>query len=289
MTQTELPPEGLDLLNPDVTTEEEIAQFRSFYAYAKKEQNKSYEFWLEFRPDVLKRHKARTATYHVGPPSPCGALAALHQYIITAFSDGIEYEFELARTMGAGKTDIIDVVSIAFIHSGHPGMYLVHEHANWLRSFDGDRRPGAFPPNWYFDPNAFDSGMDFSTMECTRDDIDQLCAWYERRIGEVPRHVRWLGKERPKLLKAYRNRYEHAIRDSLPAQMMPYLMLHYNVTRGSRAGIRENVLLGQSLGMTRTQVLNAVCSAVLHAGDEAFEVVDEVAGDVIESLPDDAD
>lgn len=283
-----LPPEGLNLLRPDVTTDEEIRQFRDFYSFAKKEQNKSYEFWLEFRPDVLKRHKLRTAAYHIGPPVACGALAALHQYIITAFNDGIEYEFELARTMGAGKTDILDVVSIAFIHSGHPGMYLVHEHSGWLRELADERRSDAFPTDWHYDPHAFDSGMDYSAMECSKEDLERLYTWYEKTIGEIPRHVAWLGKERPKLLKAYRNRYEHAIRDSLPAQMMPYLMLHYNVSRGSREGIRENVLLGRALGMTRPQVLNAVCSAMLHAGEEVFEVVDEVAGDLIAGLPDDA-
>lgn len=286
MSTTELPSDGLDLLRPDVTTDDEIAQFRSFYELVKKEQNYSYEFWLEFRPDVLKRHKARTATYTEGPPDACAALAALHQYIVTAFDDGIGYEFELARTMGASKTDLLDVISIAFIHSGHPGMYLVSRHASFLREFEAPGRRDAFPANWKFEPHAFDSGMDYSSMECDKRDVDKLLSWYERTTGEVPRHVTWLAKERPRLLKAYRNRYEHAIRDSLPAQMMPYLMLHYNVSRGFGEGIRENILLGRALGMTRPQVLNAICSAVLHAGEEAFTLVDEVAGDIIESLPD---
>lgn len=285
MSTTALPPEGLDLLRPDVTTSEEIAVFRAFYDQVKKEQNLSYEFWLEFRPDVLKRHKARTATYTEGPPTACSALAALHQYIVTAFDDGIGYELELARTMGASRSDMLDVISVAFIHSGHPGMYLVSRHAEFLRRFEGEGRADAFPANWHFDPHAFDSGMDYGSMDCSKQDIARLVGWYERTIGEVPRHVTWLAKERPKLLKAYRNRYEHAIRDSLPAQMMPYLMLHYNVSRGFGEGIRENVLLGRALGMTRSQVLNAICSAVLHAGEEAFTVVDEVAGDVIAGLP----
>lgn len=286
MTQTELPPEGMDLLHPDVTSAEEIAQFRAFYDFAKKEQNLSYEFWLEFRPDVLKRHKLRTATYHEGPPDACGALAALHQYVITAFDDGIGYELELAKTMGASRTDMLDVISVAFIHSGHPGMYLVSRHADFFRSREATRQAPAFPSNWHFDPHAFDSGIDYTSMTCTKADVAALCGWYEQTIGEVPRRVWWLGRERPNLLKAYRNRYEHAIRDSLPAQMMPYLKLHYNVTRGFGEGIRENVLLARALGMTRTQVLNAICSAVLHAGEEAFTVVDAVAGDLIESLPD---
>jgi len=283
---TKLPPDGLDLLTPDVTTDAEIEQFRAFYSYAKKAQNKSYEFWLEFRPDVLKRHKARTATYYVGPPAPCGALAALHQYIITAFDDGIGYEFQLAQTMGASRSDIIDTISVAFIHSGHPGMYLVSRHTDWLRDFEEMTPSGAFPDNWGFDPHAFDSGMDWTEMHCSEEDIARLLGWYEQTIGEVPRYVAWLAENRPDLLKAYRNRYEHAIRDSLPAQMMPYLNLHYNVFRGFEEGIRENVLLGRALGMTRQQILNAICSAVLHTGAEGFGIVERCTEGLLETFPD---
>jgi hypothetical protein len=280
-----LPADGMNLLVPDVTTEEEISQFRAFYSVAKKAQNLSYEFWLEFRPDVLKRHKSRTATYYVGARAPIGAMAALHQYIITAFDDGIGYELQLAQTLGASRTDLLDLISIAFIHSGHPGMYLVSRHADFLRDFETHDRSHAYPSNWYFDPQVLASGMDYSSMEATPADCRHLVDWYERVIGEVPRHVRFLASHRPDLLKAYRNRYEHAIRDSLPVQMMPYLMLHYNVVRGSSDGIRENVLLARALGMTKEQVLNAICSAVLHAGEEAFTVVDLAVGDLLDSFP----
>lgn len=286
MSTVELPPDGMNLLEPDVTTDEEIAQFRKFYAFAKKEQNKSYEFWLEFRPDVLKRHKLRTATRTVGPGYPLPALAALHQYVISGFSDGIGYEIELARTMGARRGDILDTISVAFIHSGHPGMYEVTRHTDALRNYT--EVPGAerFPPNWSFDPGAFDSGMDYSVREATPEDLRRLTDWYEQVLGEVPKNARFLAEHRPDLLKAYRNRYEHAIRESLPAQMLPFLMLHYNVVRGFRDGIRENALLAKALGMTRPQVLNAICLAELHGGGEVFDVVAEAAGDVLAQLPD---
>jgi hypothetical protein len=286
VSTVELPPDGMNLLEPDVTTDEEIAQFRKFYAFAKKEQNKSYEFWLEFRPDVLKRHKLRTATRTVGPGYPLPALAALHQYVITGFSDGIGYEIELARTMGARRGDILDTISVAFIHSGHPGMYEATRHADALRNYT--EVPGAerFPPSWSFDPGVFDSGMDYSVREATPEDLRRLTDWYERVLGEVPKNARFLAEHRPDLLKAYRNRYEHAIRESLPAQMLPFLMLHYNVVRGFADGIRENALLAKALGMTRPQVLNAICLAELHGGGEVFDVVAEAAGDVLAQLPD---
>lgn len=286
MSTVELPPDGMNLLEPDVTTEEEIAQFRKFYAFAKKEQNKSYEFWLEFRPDVLKRHKLRTATRTVGPGYPLPALAALHQYVISGFSDGIGYEIELARTMGARRGDILDTISVAFIHSGHPGMYQVTRHADALRNYTELPDAERFPPNWSFDPGAFDSGMDYSVREATPEDLRRLTDWYERVLGEVPKNARFLAEHRPDLLKAYRNRYEHAIRESLPAQMLPFLMLHYNAVRGFKDGIRENALLAKALGLTRPQVLNAICLAELHGGAEVFDVVAEAAGDVLAQLPD---
>jgi hypothetical protein len=162
----------------------------------------------------------------------------------------------------------------------------VSRHADWLRDFEEITPAGAFPANWAFDPHAFDSWMDWDEMRCSDEDITRLLAWYEQTIGEVPRYVHWLASHRPNLLKAYRNRYEHAIRDSLPAQMMPYLMLHYNVSRGFEEGIRENVLLGRALGMTRPQILNATCSAVLHAGAEAFAIVERCTEGLLETFPD---
>ena len=88
---------------------------------------------------------------------------------------------------------------------------------------------------------------------------------------QLPKPV--LAEHRPGLLKAYRDRYEHAIRDSLPKQMLPFLMLNYNVVRGFREGIRENVLLGRAMGMTQEQLLDAICSGVLHAGVNALGIV----------------
>jgi hypothetical protein len=93
--------------------------------------------------------------------------------------------------------------------------------------------------------------------------------------------VRFLAQHRPGLLKAYRDRYEHAIRDSLPKQMLPWLMLNYNVVRGFHEGIRENVLLGRALGMTKEQLLDAICFGVLHAGANALGIAEEAAGDLL--------
>ncbi|HEX3591906.1 MAG TPA: hypothetical protein VHV74_19970 [Pseudonocardiaceae bacterium] len=281
-------PGGLDLRQPEQVSAAELDKFREFYAATKGSMNRSYEFWLEFRPDVVKRHKARTVQWSYGEKDTTQILSMIHQYAIVGFADGVDYEIRLANKLGALRSDILDTLSIAFIHAGHPGMYPAGAAAAPLlrdyRAVQADRV--RFPKEWTFDPDAFRSGMDFTGMECTPADLAALTAWYQEKIGEVPRHVTFLAKYRPDLLKAYRNRYEHAISESLPAQMMPYLQLHYNTYRGFDDGIRENLLLARAFGMTRTQVLNAVLSAVLHAGANALDIVDRVGEDLIESFPD---
>jgi hypothetical protein len=281
--------DGLDVSRPDDMTAAEIEAYRSEYTGSNKGLLDSFEFWLEFRPDVLKRHKARTRHYSsaVEPSHPLvGLLGAIHQYTIMAFKEGIAYEIRLAQTNGALRTDILDTLSVAFIHSGHRGMYAAADYAGYLREY-ADPVPTAesrFPAGWSFDPHAFDSGMDYSTREASQEDMNRVQEWYERTLGEVPRYVRFLTRNRPGLLKAYRDRYEHAIRDSLPKQMLPWLLLNANVVRGFHEGIRENVLLGRALGMTREQLLDAICYGVLHAGANALGIVDEAAGNLLAEM-----
>jgi alkylhydroperoxidase/carboxymuconolactone decarboxylase family protein YurZ len=276
--------DGLDVSRPDETTEEEIAAYRAQYLGTGKGLLDSFEFWLEFRPDVLKRHKARTRHFRTTrePDRPLvGILGAIHQYTVSAFREGIAYEIRLARSLGATRAEILDTLSVAFIHSGHPGMYAAAAYADFLREYVDPEPVTRFPDNWSFDPGAFDSGMDYSQRDASAQDIDALIRWYRRTLGEVPRYASLLAEHRPGLLKAYRDRYEHAIRDALPKQMLPYLLLSYNVVRGFRDGIREHVLLGRAVGMTREQLLDAICHSVLHAGAEALNIVEEAAGDLL--------
>jgi hypothetical protein len=279
--------DGLDVSRPDETTEAEIAAFRDEYRRTNKGLLDSFEFWLEFRPDVLKRHKARTRHFRsaIEPARPLvGILAALHQYAVTGFAEGIAYEIRLAQSLGATRAAVLDTLSVAFIHSGHPGMYATARYSGYLREYI-DPEPGAgFPDGWSHDPHAFASGMDFSTREATPQDTEALLQWYRETLGEVPAHVAFLAAARPNLLKAYRDRYEHAIRDCLPKQMLPYLLLGYNTVRGFHDGIRENVLLGRALGMTREQLLDAISQGVLHAGIESLAIVNQAAGDLLEDM-----
>ena len=281
--------DGLDVTNPDLTTQAEIDAYRAEYVGTNKGLLDSFEFWLEFRPDVLKRHKARTRHFRTTqePDRPLvQILAAIHRYTTTAFAEGVAYEIRLAQSLGATRTDILDTLSVAWIHAGHRGMYAAAAYRDYLRAYEDPEPVDAsrFPDGWEFDASAFDSGMDFASREATPEDIDALRGWYVRTLDEVPPHVDLLATHRPGLLKAYRDRYEHAIRDSLPKQMLPYLLLNHNMARGFRGGIRENVLLGRALGMSREQILDAACFAVLDAGINALDLVEDAAGDVLAAM-----
>jgi hypothetical protein len=65
--------------------------------------------------------------------------------------------------------------------------------------------------------------------------------------------------------------------------MVPYLLLNLNVTRGFKDGIREAVLLGRALNMTRPQLVDAVCWAY-YGGMDAISIAEEAAGDLLDRM-----
>ena len=50
-------------------------------------------------------------------------------------------------------------------------------------------------------------------------------------------------------------------------------------------GIRGGLLLGRGFGGTKTQILEAINSGTFYGGHESLDLVDEVAGDVLDSWP----
>jgi hypothetical protein len=278
--------DGLIVGAPDITTAEEIAAFRAYYDRTKGRALPGFEFLLEHRPDVLKRYRAgvRVTTSKEWRTFPLQmVLQHLHQYTISAYGDGIIYQVHVAQNAGASKAMVLDVLAIAFLHSGPRGLnYAASEAGEYIRTYI-DPEPGKWPQGWSFEAGAFSSGMDFSSQDASRADVDALSGWYERVTGEIPRHVSYLAKHSPDLLKAYRNRYEHCIR-ALPKQMMPYLLLNYNVSRGFADGIRENVLLAKAFGMTKQQITDPISWSLYYGGVESYDLVERAAGDVLDGL-----
>ena len=280
--------DGLDVSNPDVTTPEEIKAFRDFYLNTKREIMPAHEFWIEFRPDVLKRQRGRVRQNRaVGQrvyPLP-HLLGYVHLYTVLGFEDGIRYEIELAHTRGATKAEILDTLAIAYLHAGPLGIRYVHSAGTQLlRDYVDPEPTDRYPEGWTFDKNAFTSGMDFSRPDATKEDLDRLFEWHMRVMGEIPPYVTFMAKHQASLLKAFRNRLEHAVRDALPKQAVPYMWLQYNVARACAEGIRESALLGRGFGMTKAQIAEAIGWGMSYGGPSAVSIAAEAAGDILDAM-----
>lgn len=277
---------GLNLSNPDVTAPEEYEEFREFYVRHKGYMLPAFEFWGEFRLDVLKRYRLQ-ARQSVDPgvrKLPLAyTLAFLHLYSIMGYEDGILYEVRTSQMFGATRDQILETLAVAFLHAGPRGMrYVATSSRDFIRNFE-DRLDveKAFPDGWAPDADAFRSGLDFSNPELEPEELSRLRQWYMRYEGEIPGYVSLLADLNPALLKAYRQRFENSIRTALPKQMMPYLMVHFEVTRGRPDGIREGVLLAKGFGVSRAQVLDAISWGMLYGGPASVSVVDRAVGDVL--------
>ena len=271
---------GLDLSNPDVMTPEEHRRFREFYIRTKGYALPAFEFWADFQPDVLKRY--RLQALHSGPESIIVPLSFLHLYSVVGYGDGVLYEVRNCQSIGATKAQILETMALAFLHAGPRGMGSVAtSSADYMRTYvEPIESKRLFPVGWEPDPDAFKAGLDFSTADLSADELARLEAWYMRYEREVPSYVRFLAEFRPALLKAYRQRFEHS-HFALPKQMVPYMLLHFEVSRGLAEGIREGVLLARGFGMTKTQALEAISWGMLYGGPTAIAIVDKAAGDVL--------
>jgi hypothetical protein len=278
---------GLDLANPDSWTEEEDRAFTAFYLKTKGHTLPGHDFWVRERPDVLKRYRVQAIAVESTDPAAIafklGPLTWLHFYSVIGFVEGVRYQIANARgRAGATRKELIGVLAIAFLHSGPLGMFAVAASSDALDEYEDPADPTPWPEGWVAEPEAFRSGMDFGNPELTSEDRASLEGWYLRVCGEVPRHVAFLAEHRPLLLKAQRNRFEFAIKDELPKQLMPILLLHLHASRGWRDGIREAALMARGLGVPKQVAVDAVLRSAPYGGTASIDLVADAAGDVFD-------
>lgn len=275
---------GLDLSNLDDISETEAAAFRAFYEQSIGVVHKGFDFWInEDRPDVLKKYRnyadlPAPGAMEDGNPEFCG-FGFLQYYALSGYDVGVRYLVWIYQQMGMTKSGVLEGLALAFLHAGPRGMEtmaIALEDFPWIEP----ERGLVFPAGWAPDPAAFHTGVDLSTRQVLPGEMERLISWYRDVLGEVPRYVTMMARHRPDILKAWRNRYE-SILVELPKQVMPYSLLHYNVIRGSAAGIRENVLLCRAFGVSKGHTLQAIFSAMLNGGPETIDLVEEAAGDVL--------
>lgn len=279
---------GLDLSKPEVTTQEEIDEFRRVSAHQLGMQQPGLDFWLDHSPEVLKRYrlwadKLRVVEDDEAPNkwSPTGVM--IHYiYAMTNFQEGLHYGL-LGMSRGLTKAQILEDYALVFRYVGPRGMAALAE-ASRGHTWPEPTNPAKWPKGWGPDPDAFRSGADLRSPGVTEDDTRKILDWYERWLGEVPRHVRLLARHRPELLKVYRQRYENTLR-LLPKQTEPWSLLQISILRGYKSGIREGMLLGRAFGITKNQILEAISWGTFYGGNEALGLVDEAAGDVLDGWP----
>jgi hypothetical protein len=279
---------GLDLAHPDSWTGTEESRFREWYRFMKGATLPGHDLWIELRPDVLKRYRQYAVTMSRSESEfpKIGVLCYLHNYAIVGFEGGIRYQITNARKRGrAQKDDVVSTLALAFLESGPRGTGAVAAAAREQLLEYEDPEPSAWPEGWAFEPEAFRTGLDFSTPDLSDAELRLLTQWYERVCGEVPAYVRFLARHRPDVLKAWRNRFEFAVKRSLPKQMVPLIQLQWEVFRSRGPGIREAALLARGLGVDRSFAQNAVARGMLYGGPTAATVVEEAAGDVFDDWP----
>jgi hypothetical protein len=282
---------GLDLSSPDTFTAAERDGFRAFYSDSKGEQLVGHEFLLEFRPDVLKRYYAGATEIDQNVPGGDPALrrtprslSFVHYYAITGWTDGLRQHLHLNRNLGVTRAEFLDVLAIAALHAGPRGMARVGAAlAEPLRAYVDPEPRRHFPDHWRFDPDLLATGLDFSDPEMSSSELKAVLDWYERVQGEVPRVIKTLSDRRPRLLKAWRSRFENAIIGGLPHQMMGYCQLQLNLYRGFGEGIRSGVQMCRGLGLTVDEILDCADTCYHYGGVDILGVLDQYAGHLLSS------
>jgi len=276
---------GLDLEVPDTVSDSERAAYARYYEDWLGRPHAGLSFWLDHnRPGPLKRTRlvveqiSRTSFKGGLYPESIGWLVL---YALSGFVEGVRYVVFSAQRRGLSEAQIFEYIATAFIWIGPRGMDTV---AAALSDYDfvEPSEPVRFPEGWAADPDAFRSGLDFSTTTLAAGELDSLRAWYQANLGEVPGYVEFLGRWRPELLKASRNRFEHSVVE-LPKQVMPCAMILVGTLRGSADGLREGLLLARRWGVARDHAIQLMCTLLEYGGTEQLSMAERKVSDVLDS------
>jgi hypothetical protein len=257
---------GMDISQPDITTPAELDAFLAFSDQPGGRPLASHWLWADLRPDVLKRHLNFSREIHDSESFSC-ALPYLNVYATHGWAEGVRYQMRLCQPgtfmSGPGFTRdaVLETLAVSFYLSPSGGTV---ETAQAVREGIADYHdpepgsPSPFPEGWAVAPGELQAGLDYSTPDLTKADLEALTNWYMRVCGEVPASIQLYARYRPNLLKMDRNRWEHIVRTGLPNQMFAYLLLHYEVWRRNVGGTRDALLLARGLGMSKEQAVDAI-------------------------------
>jgi hypothetical protein len=282
----EVPFGGLDLRRQDDATSEEIAAFGQFYYDRHAHHHRGLQFMLENRPDALKRFRRFVRIGYVTDDAPEGGyvFGFLSYYAFTMYEVGVQYVVRGLQTAGHSRAHVLDALAIAFLNGGPRGADTI-QRALADHHWSECGTPPKIPEGWDGSLGALRSGLDFSDPNLSADELRRLEEWYRDLTGEVPPVVSFLGRHRPDVLKAYRNRYENCLR-VLPKQSLPLTLLQMDVFLGHRAGIRENALVAKAFGVTKAQLLRCLVIGLEYGTLATMDVAREAIADILDGWTD---
>ena len=257
---------GMNVSEPDVTTPEELEAFFSYSDQPTGRPLASYALWADLRPDVLKRLLNYVHQIHATESWSC-PLPYMNVYAVGGWPEGVRYIMRICQPNtflggpGYPKAAVIETLALSFYYAPSWGTVVTADAvreglAEYVEPEPGS--PSPWPEDWAIAPDDLKAGLDYSTPDLTDADLRALREWHERVLGEVPKTIELYAKYRPALLKAERNRWEKIVQSGLPNQALAYLMIHYEVFHGRKAGTREALLLGRGLGMKKQHAVDAV-------------------------------
>jgi hypothetical protein len=160
-------------------------------------------FLLEHHPEALKQYRGWANTLRIREPGEpnyevANAYANRVFYAMSGFHEGLLYCFH-AMGRAHSREENLELVALYFLWAGPRGMSAMAKAAKEQGDLTHPSLdlPAVWPDGWAADPDAFKSGADFSTPGVSEEDTQKIIAWYERYLGEVPKHVRFLARSPP--------------------------------------------------------------------------------------------
>jgi hypothetical protein len=248
---------------------------------------------LDYRPDYAKVYTEGLRAFpnrleQTGAESEFAveqcveSLGHLPMYILYGWEKGIYHQFRNFQIWGFTKAQIIELVMYAQLNAGIRGLQLVYQAVGrHLPDFRDGTGPLKLPASWKADPAAFKAGLDLSVRDLTAAERRSVTDWYERTIGEVPKSVRFALTYHPEFYKWHRARWE-IIFQTLPKQVMPYIMLRQHMITGFRDELREAVLLAKAWGMSKEWVVHGFVVSAWYTGFGGLSAAHDAVDDLLQ-------
>lgn len=273
---------GLDWSNADTVTPEERRSLATWYVETHEVDSTDelsltgfVDFWLSERPDVLKsyRRAIETTCGFDALPAAAVGLLFLHQYVVTANAKGVLYEVIASRYWGASRAQVVETLAFAFLHAGPQGMAVATAScgdymAAWTEQTEGS---ATWPDGWSTEVAALHSGIDYFSEGFTDQDREALKAWHRRTEGEVPEYVDFLADRNPAGLKAFRHRFDHALRGGLPKEMAALFLLQIAGLRGEVAATRRALQMARNFGVSEEEIAHTLSMLHIYTGHVSMD------------------